>query len=245
MQETPQSNPLSHFGVGGIHGLPFEQWQGSGGTTAVPGASGGYCTHGTVIFPTWHRPYVALYEVRSTSRGLTHYHDIDGIIQQLLQQHALDIAKKYQDQARWLRAAQNLRAPYWDWATNSVPPPEVISLEYLDIIKPEGKKPVPNPLLQYNFNPIHPSFEQFAQTTGFSRQLPFQNWKNTIRYPKNIRGPDAKTDVSSLTEYAFAFPDPILSQNLVFPKSPKVEAVSAQAKDLLPFKECSYLGFFE
>ena len=58
--------------MGGIHGLPFEQWQGSGGTTAVPGASGGYCTHSSVLFPTWHRPYVALYEVRTTSRSLTH-----------------------------------------------------------------------------------------------------------------------------------------------------------------------------
>ena len=32
----------------------------------------GYCTHGTVLFPTWHRPYVALFEVRTESRGLTH-----------------------------------------------------------------------------------------------------------------------------------------------------------------------------
>ena len=73
MQETPQSDPLSHFGVGGIHGLPYVQWEGSGGTRPVQGAqSGGYCTHGTVLFPTWHRPYVALFEVRTESRGLTH-----------------------------------------------------------------------------------------------------------------------------------------------------------------------------
>ena len=24
----------------------------------------GYCTHSSILFPTWHRPYVALYEVR-------------------------------------------------------------------------------------------------------------------------------------------------------------------------------------
>lgn len=24
----------------------------------------GYCTHGSVLFPTWHRPYVVQYEVR-------------------------------------------------------------------------------------------------------------------------------------------------------------------------------------
>lgn len=24
----------------------------------------GYCTHGSILFPTWHRPYLALFEVR-------------------------------------------------------------------------------------------------------------------------------------------------------------------------------------
>jgi len=28
----------------------------------------GYCPHGTAIFLTWHRPYVALYEVRGPSQ---------------------------------------------------------------------------------------------------------------------------------------------------------------------------------
>ncbi|KAH9989737.1 hypothetical protein BJV74DRAFT_796153 [Russula compacta] len=64
MHNTPQNDPLSHFSISGIHGLPYERWQGAGDITPVTGAqSGGYCTHGTVLFPTWHRPYVALYEV--------------------------------------------------------------------------------------------------------------------------------------------------------------------------------------
>lgn len=50
----------------GIHGVPFVPWN---GVQAVPGGSqAGYCTHASVLFPMWHRPYVALYEV---SRVLT------------------------------------------------------------------------------------------------------------------------------------------------------------------------------
>ena len=36
----------------------------------------------------------------------------------------LTIAKTYRNnQPHWISVAQNLRAPYWDWATNNVPPP--------------------------------------------------------------------------------------------------------------------------
>jgi tyrosinase len=66
MFNTPQSDQLSHFGIGGIHGLPYVQWGGSGGTDPVSDKQwGGYCSYGNVLFPTWHRPYVALYEVRT------------------------------------------------------------------------------------------------------------------------------------------------------------------------------------
>ena|SRR6266851_447746 len=72
MFTTSQSKPLSHFAIGGIHGLPYHQWEGSGGSHPVSGSQwGGYCTHGSVLFPTWHRPYVALYEVSIFSRSLT------------------------------------------------------------------------------------------------------------------------------------------------------------------------------
>ena len=64
LYNTPQNNPISHFSISGIHGLPYEQWEGAGGNSPAPGSQwGGYCTHGSVLFPTWHRPYVALYEV--------------------------------------------------------------------------------------------------------------------------------------------------------------------------------------
>jgi tyrosinase len=64
MSKDTQTDVSSFFQIGGIHGLPYVQWDGSGGKAPVAGSWGGYCTHGSMLFPTWHRPYVALFEVR-------------------------------------------------------------------------------------------------------------------------------------------------------------------------------------
>ena len=61
MQLTSQSNKLSWYQVMGIHGVPFKPWDNVANSSD---GSGGYCTHASNLFPTWHRPYVALYEVR-------------------------------------------------------------------------------------------------------------------------------------------------------------------------------------
>jgi len=94
---TSQDESLSFFSIGGIHGLPFVPWEGAGGNEPVPGSDFfGYCTHGQVLFPTWHRAYVSLYE-------------------QAVQQAALNIAQQYADQDHWTAVARNLRVPFWDW----------------------------------------------------------------------------------------------------------------------------------
>ncbi|KAH9080397.1 photo-regulated tyrosinase [Lactarius deliciosus] len=191
MFKTPQSNSTSHFSIGGIHGLPFVQWEGSGSARPVQGSQwGGYCTHGSVLFPTWHRPYVALYE-------------------QVMQQHALEIANTYQvNKDRWVTAAQNLRAPYWDWATNSVPPDEVISKTTVNIVTPDGRTTsVANPLLKYTFNPIDASFP-----------APYRNWRTTIRNPTSS-GPNATTNVQGLKDDLSSIQDDITSStyNLLTP----------------------------
>ena len=60
---SDESDPLSLFQIGGIHGLPPTPWNHSGGDNSASKEWKGYCTHGTVMFPTWHRPYVCLFEV--------------------------------------------------------------------------------------------------------------------------------------------------------------------------------------
>ncbi|KZV73173.1 photo-regulated tyrosinase [Peniophora sp. CONT] len=169
LQNTTQSLQTSYFQMGGIHGLPFIEWGGSGGDTGAPGSWGGYCTHGNVLFPTWHRPYTVLFE-------------------QVMQEQAIAIANTYEVNAeQFMSAAQTLRVPYWDWALNSVPPDEVIQLRTVTITAPDGtRKDVSNPLYQYDFHPIDSSFPS-----------PYSNWQSTLRHPTN-QGASAVTSVADL-----------------------------------------------
>ncbi|KAJ7269098.1 tyrosinase [Mycena rebaudengoi] len=168
--EQNQQDVDAFFSISGIHGLPYQPWDDSGEQPADPQGWEGYCTHGNVLFPTFHRPYVLLFE-------------------QALQKAAIQIAATYTvDQARFQQAALALRQPYWDWAQNSVPPPEVISLEKVSIIAPNGQKTqVNNPLRRYTFHPIDPSFPD-----------PYSGWKTTLRFPDTM-DPDATDDVQQLT----------------------------------------------
>lgn len=78
--QANQSDPLSYYRIAGtwvccllfsiglligqgIHGYPNAPWDSVYGT----GGGVGYCTHGSILFPMWHRPYLALFEV-TTSR---------------------------------------------------------------------------------------------------------------------------------------------------------------------------------
>jgi tyrosinase len=57
IKELPADDPRSFFTLGGFHGEPF---RGAGwGTSAY---WGGYCNHGNVLFPTWHRVYLVKLE---------------------------------------------------------------------------------------------------------------------------------------------------------------------------------------
>ena len=42
------SNPLSHFAVSSIHGVPYQGWNGEANTGS---SQTGYCTHGSILFP--------------------------------------------------------------------------------------------------------------------------------------------------------------------------------------------------
>ncbi|KAF8271967.1 tyrosinase [Lactarius quietus] len=182
LHSTPQNDSTSHFSIAGIHGLPYTPWQGAGGPHAVEGSQwGGYCTHGSVLFPCWHRPYVCLYE-------------------QVMQHYALAIANTYEvDKELWVNTAQNLRLPYWDWATNCVPPREVISQETVNIVTPDGQTTsVENPLFKYTFNPVDTSFPP-----------PYSYWPTTIRHPDDADSANATTDVQGLIDDLSSIQDDI------------------------------------
>ncbi|MEO8887631.1 MAG: tyrosinase family protein [Mucilaginibacter sp.] len=57
IKELPYDNLKSFFKIGGFHGEPF---RGAGwGNSSY---WGGYCNHGNVLFPTWHRAYLVILE---------------------------------------------------------------------------------------------------------------------------------------------------------------------------------------
>ncbi|KAJ7022230.1 photo-regulated tyrosinase [Mycena alexandri] len=145
----------SYFQLAAIHGYPFMSWNNSGATVNDDAVFWGYCTHGTILFPTWHRPYMALFE-------------------QTIQENAIGIAKKYTSRAdEFLDAAYDLRLPYWDWGADIIPPSQIWVDTVVEIIQPNGVAALaPNPFLSYEF---HPTPQTFYDN--------FKIWPQTLRYP--------------------------------------------------------------
>lgn len=142
-QAIKQDQIDSYFQIAGIHGMPWTSWDGvSGSTEGKPTADMGYCPHGNLLFGTWHRPYLALFE-------------------QKLQAVAKVTASKFptSSRARYEDAARRLRLPYWDWAKNiaaSEPVmPTTLTTPLIGVTFPNGTAAqVDNPLFDYNFHPL-------------------------------------------------------------------------------------------
>ncbi|KAF0547081.1 Tyrosinase [Gigaspora margarita] len=140
LQERPYDDMRSFYQIAGIHGLPFTAYDGVEGGNPYQslelskGRWGGYCHHGDVIFPTWHRAYALLLEGQ-------------------LRNEAKEIANKYpSDQKdKYIEAAKQLRHPYWDWADEKAIKgvPDVFLTTTLEINTPNGKQKIKNPLKSY------------------------------------------------------------------------------------------------
>ncbi|KAL5493071.1 hypothetical protein ACEPAI_4520 [Sanghuangporus weigelae] len=165
IQNDEQSVLTSFFQIAGIHGKPYIPWDNVQGLNNP--TFGGYCTHGSVIFPTWHRPYVALYE-------------------QVVWDQASLIANSYEDPAlknKYREALKRLRQPYYDWAANTTLHPLLNNTETVSVVSAPGgqKRNIRNPLLGYKFHPVDPSFDST-----------FAVWPQTLRYPTSNNA-DAKS----------------------------------------------------
>ena len=56
---------------------------------------------------------------------------------------------------KWRKKAEELRLPYWDWATTLQPPCQIMEGADLKILAPDGStETVKNPFLNYTFNPV-------------------------------------------------------------------------------------------
>ncbi|KAK3309791.1 uncharacterized protein B0T15DRAFT_545814 [Chaetomium strumarium] len=173
LESQDEGKLTSYYQIAGIHGMPFKPWNGVGSDTDWQTSSGfgGYCTHSSILFLTWHRPYLALFE-------------------QSLYNVVQEVAKQFPQgplRDRYTQAAQTFRAPYFDWA--SQPPrgtsafPSVLSTPNIRIVDVDGKtKSVPNPLYRFSFHPVNPSPDDFSE-----------EWS---RYPTTVRHPDPTTGQS-------------------------------------------------
>ncbi|KAK4179427.1 putative tyrosinase [Triangularia setosa] len=130
LQTLNETDESSYFAIAGIHGFPHSAWNGVGHVDGAP-SNTGFCPHGELLFTTWHRPYVALYE-------------------QLLVARAVEIASRYPPDMlpEYMAAAESLRQPYWDWAMNPTLPPAATRIN-MTVRAPEGLKTIPNPLYSY------------------------------------------------------------------------------------------------
>jgi tyrosinase len=191
----------------GIHGLPKSPWDGVEVQTKEPGdrQQSGYCTHGSILFPTWHRPYLAMIEV---SLG---YSNLD--------LHPLTNGSKRSTAECWTwrtilvrkrtgtdKQQQKFRLPYFDYyrprshttttfpgitegQTTSFPYdfslPQIFTLEKVMLMKPGATalSLEDNPLNYFNFPssgmiPISEWDAVVPQASGYSRI-------RTTRYPRS------------------------------------------------------------
>ncbi|OAX41795.1 Di-copper centre-containing protein [Rhizopogon vinicolor AM-OR11-026] len=184
----------SYMEIASIHGKPYVEWAGDRNkdisadysptdkkdTNPVPSRFGGYCNHGAVVFPTWHRPYVMLIEQAIGNVAEQLAHDIE--------------AHNPGEGGVWIKAAKELRFPYWDWAemdvaTDGLPP--VLYEDKVKIMVAGGQKQsVDNPLSFFSYVGGVPS--DFADETDLSapgQVAYFSKWLRTYRYAASTPDP--------------------------------------------------------
>ncbi|KAI8612652.1 hypothetical protein BC830DRAFT_544785 [Chytriomyces sp. MP71] len=146
-RELNETDPRSFAALASIHGEPtsvvFDSYPGEK-------MHGGYCQHGNVLFPTWHRPLIAL-------------------VESVIIDVALNvIAPRYasNDSQSWMDAATSIRFPYYDWASDASfhdPHPSIFGLNTVEVLSPPyGRRTnISNPLYDFTVpTRYHANFPQ-------------------------------------------------------------------------------------
>jgi tyrosinase len=173
MQKVSQDDPLSYYQIAGIHGLPYTEWDHVGDDNDQK--SSGYCSHSSILFATWHRPYLALYE-----QSL--YANIQAVVKQYPAGSRRD---------RYAKAASTFRMPYWDWAA-SLDIPDLVALkETVTVDPPSGPTTINNPLFSYHFQ----------HTPTELQSPPYSFWPQTLRHPTSLSSRNAKSQPTVLKRF--------------------------------------------
>ncbi|KAL0630990.1 hypothetical protein Q9L58_010157 [Maublancomyces gigas] len=165
MQALPKTDKLSWYQIAGIHGRPYKAWDNVGGN----GNRSGYCTHSSILFLPWHRPYIALYEQ-------TLFANVKAAVAAFPPGPTKD---------KYTRLVPSFRVPYWDFAAQPALPDIILNKKQIEVTTPTGKQTINNPLYCYNFGTI--------DRTDFP-SAPFNIWLNTLRQPSTTRNPQPNDD---------------------------------------------------
>ncbi|RVD83947.1 Tyosinase C-terminal domain [Arthrobotrys flagrans] len=162
LQLTSETDDLSFYQLSRIHGAPFGPWQ-------MPEQGNynwevGYCTHHSVIFLTWHRPFLLLLEQTIYRKA-----------REIANRFSADVRPKYQ------AAVNGLRLPYWDWSDPNTQShiPTIVTAATVSVTQPGANgapvvTTIPNPLKSYTFQSAD-SIATFWQN--------FARWRTTLRQP--------------------------------------------------------------
>ncbi|KAF2184778.1 Di-copper centre-containing protein [Zopfia rhizophila CBS 207.26] len=172
-----QSDKISFFQIAGIHGEPLIPWD---GVQATGDASVGYCPHGSNLFGTWHKPYLAVFE-------------------QVLNLKAQEIAAEFPagpTRDAYVNAASKLRLPFWDWAlprpSNEKILTPLLSDPTAEVTYPNGTTAtIVNPLAGYTFHPLVPS------DFGY----PWSLWTHTARNPRTNTNPSLPDNIDGVESF--------------------------------------------
>lgn len=142
---------LSYFRIAGIHGLPALSWDSDPSPIMANESYAGqynttdktpefYCPHNSLIFLTWHRVYMLLFEQRLS----------EIMKQQIIP--SLNFSGDAGEKALWTAAAAEWRMPYWDWAADTQVP-SIVSQDKISIQMPGANtspNQVQNPLYKFS-----------------------------------------------------------------------------------------------
>lgn len=235
MQDMPDGDELSYFQTAGIHGMPYIEWDNAG---PQEGNSNwlGYCPHGVSI--SWvvglrnitanemHRrhsscrgtdPTFCSSRYKGTTRDMCAGPVLTGKQEQLVR-HATKIAQTYPQSHRdeYVKAAANLRAPYWDWAADSaVPPSSVPSTMTITVANGDNVKQasIANPLQTFNMpaaalNGQYGTFDPYGRPQTIRCPGPYYSYPNSANAnirSRNLKGNLVSRKIRRLRERATEF----------------------------------------
>ncbi|KAG7087035.1 hypothetical protein E1B28_013014 [Marasmius oreades] len=197
----PPEQALTFARIAGIHGLPYEEWKGDPShdakadydendpkdTEPKPSRFGGYCNHGSVLFPSWHRPYVMALEVcTETALSWVQLNNPPPAIHRRSRSCLRESSRLHRYIRRiWADTAAALRFPWWDWADSDVAQnglPTVFSDDRLVLEFYSGcAMGVFNPLSFFPFQSIPKGFKDVTNSDNTMTAY-FSQWMRTIRY---------------------------------------------------------------